>query len=284
MTYRKAFRTFLIGAGLVFSTACTSMEGIVSNPDYLSTGAIVEDSSTAYSGQLSCMKWSTPAEKPRIAVGNIRDMTGRFSTFEGAVATQGASLMVMSAVSQAGFPLAERLDTAVAEQELEFANNRLISEAGEPTEDYRKVFTGSIAGSDYILLGGITELNFNVHSDVREARIGPVVGGERHYAMTVALDLRLVNATDLSVVNLVSQRKIIRGREIRAGVFEFIGDTTIDIGMGERAQEPVHTAIRTIIESAVFDLVSGIAGPSAQACSQAEFVMSDVPAFQQTNH
>ena len=35
MTYRKAFRTFLIGAGLVFSTACTSMEGIVSNPDYL---------------------------------------------------------------------------------------------------------------------------------------------------------------------------------------------------------------------------------------------------------
>ena len=160
----------------------------------------------------------------------------------------------------------------------------MISEAGEPTEDYRKVFTGSIAGSDYILLGGITELNFNVHSDVREARIGPVVGGERHYAMTVALDLRLVNATDLSVVNLVSQRKIIRGREIRAGVFEFIGDTTIDIGMGERAQEPVHTAIRTIIESAVFDLVSGIAGPSAQACSQAEFVMSDVPAFHQTNH
>ncbi|HBT37812.1 MAG TPA: transcriptional regulator, partial [Hyphomonas sp.] len=151
MTYRKAFRTFLIGAGLIVSTACTSMEGIVSDPDYLSTGAIVEDSSTAYSGQLSCMKWSTPAEKPRIAVGDIRDMTGRFSTFEGAVATQGASLMVMSAVSQAGFPLAERLDTAVAEQELEFANNRLISEAGEPTEDYRKVFTGSIAGSDYIL-------------------------------------------------------------------------------------------------------------------------------------
>ena len=284
MAYTKLLRNLLIGSGLIAATACTSMEGVVSDPDYLATGAIVENSSTAYSEQLSCMKWNTSAEKPRIAVGDIRDMTGRFSTFEGAVATQGASLMVMSALSQAGFPLAERLDTAVAEQELEFANNRLISESGEPTEDYRKVFTGSIAGSDYILLGGITELNFNVHSGVREARIGPVIGGARHYAMTVALDLRLVNTTDLSVINLVSQRKVIRGREIRAGVFEFIGDTTIDIGLGERAQEPVHTAIRTIVESAVFDLVSGIAGPSAQACSQAEFVMSDVPALQQTQH
>lgn len=284
MAYGKTLRSLLFGVGAMTATACTSMEGVVSDPDYLATGAIVEDSSTAYSEQLSCMKWSTPGEKPRIAVGNIRDMTGRFSTFEGAVATQGASLMVMSALSQAGFPLAERLDTAVAEQELQFANNRLISETGEPTEDYRKVFTGSIAGSDYILLGGITELNFNVHSGVREARIGSVVGGARNYAMTVALDLRLVNTTDLSVVNLVSQRKVIRGREIRAGVFEFIGDTTIDIGLGERAQEPVHTAIRTIVESAVFDLVSGIAGPSVQACSQAEFVMSDVPAHQQTHN
>ncbi len=284
MTYRNALLTTLAGAGLLAATACTSMDAVVSDPDYLSTGAIVETSTTPYSGQLACMKRTTATEKPRIAVGDIRDMTGRFSTFEGAVATQGASLMVMTALSQAGFPLAERLDTAVAEQELEFANNRLISEAGEPTEDYRKVFTGSIAGSDYILLGGITELNFNVHSGVREARIGPVVGGVRHYAMTVALDLRLVNTTDLSVVNLVSQRKVIRGREIRAGVFEFIGDTTIDIGLGERAQEPVHTAIRTIVESAVFDLVSGIAGPSAQACSQAEFVMSDVPALQQTQN
>ena len=112
--------------------------------------------------------------------------------------------------------------------------------------------------------------------------IGPLVGGRRHYAMTVGLDLRLVDATDLRIIDIVSQSKVIRGHEIRAGVFEFIGDTTLDIGLGERVQEPVHTAIRTIIESAVFDLVSGLAGEAAQTCSAAGATAIGAPAPHQT--
>ena len=213
MTYRNALLRTLLGAGLLAATACASMDAVVSDPDYLSTGAIVETSTTAYSGQLACMKRTTAAEKPRIAVGDIRDMTGRFSTFEGAVATQGASLMVMTALSQAGFPLAERLDTAVAEQELEFANNRLISEAGEPTEDYRKVFTGSIAGSDYILLGGdLVDADVNLGGDTlvdADVNLGldTPVAGDASNAASNAVDYatRQVNSgNQTATLNLVS--------------------------------------------------------------------------------
>lgn len=268
MPWRALLTSTASLAALAGAGCATTGHGVYE--DYAAhSGAEVVENVTAYSSGLQCLADLDDGTRPRIAVGDVNDMTGRFSSLDGAVATQGAALMVMSAINRAGFPLAERLDMTIAQHELEFANNRLISEDGQPTEDYRRVFSGSIAGSDYIVLGGITELNFNIHSGVAEARVGPLVGGRRHYAMTVGLDLRLVDATDLRIIDVVSQSKVIRGHEIRAGVFEFIGDTTIDIGVGERAQEPVHTAIRTIVESSVFDLVSGLAGPAAQSCSTA---------------
>ncbi|MCZ4298190.1 CsgG/HfaB family protein [Henriciella marina] len=278
-------KTLCVGASglaLFAATGCASFPRDVHDRLTESTGAKVTDNSTAYSPRLDCLLLAAEEDRPRIAVGEVGDLTGRFSSLEGTVATQGAALMVVSALARAGFPLAERLDTRVAQLELEYANSRLIGPDGEPTEDYRRVLAGSIAGSDYMVLGGITELNFNLHSGVTEARIGPVVGGRRHYAMTVGLDLRLVDITDLRVINVVSQSKVIRGHEIRAGVFEFIGDTTLDIGVGERVQEPIHTAIRTIVESAVFDLVSGLAGPAAQTCSAAGTANSGTPAPIQT--
>lgn len=271
-----------VSALALLTAGCASTVGDLQDRMAAYGGAEVVDNSTAYSGGLDCLARTATTARPRIAVGEVGDLTGRFSSLDGTVATQGAALMVMSALARAGFPLAERLDTRVAQLELDYANSRLIGPDGQPTEDYRRVFAGSIAGSDYIVLGGITELNFNLHSGVAEARIGPVVGGRRHYAMTVGLDLRLVDATDLRVIDVVSQSKVIRGHEIRAGVFEFIGDTTLDIGLGERAQEPVHTAIRTIVESAVFDLVSGLAGPAAQTCSAAGTANAGAPASNQT--
>jgi curli biogenesis system outer membrane secretion channel CsgG len=272
----------LSALSLLAATGCASLPGDVHSGMIRQSGAEVVDNSTAYSAGLDCLSANASPVRPRIAVGEVGDLTGRFSSLDGTVATQGAALMVMSALARAGFPLAERLDTRVAQLELEYANSRLIGPDGQPTDNYRRVMAGSIAGSDYIVLGGITELNFNLHSGVAEARIGPLVGGRRHYAMTVGLDLRLVDATDLRVIDIVSQSKVIRGHEIRAGVFEFIGDTTLDIGLGERVQEPVHTAIRTIIESAVFDLVSGLAGEAAQTCSAAGATAIGAPAPHQT--
>ncbi|OLF75258.1 hypothetical protein AWH62_05390 [Maricaulis sp. W15] len=282
MSWLPSLKAGVSALTLCAMTGCASLSGDFHDHMAGYTGARVIDNSTAYSPDLDCLARAATAGRPRIAVGDVNDLTGRFSSLDGTVATQGTALMVMSALDRAGFPLAERLDTRVAQQELEFANSRLIGPDGQPTQNYRRVMAGSIAGSDYIILGGVTELNFNLHSGVAEARIGPLIGGRRHYAMTVGLDLRLVDATDLRVIDIVSQSKVIRGHEIRAGVFEFIGDTTLDIGMGERVQEPVHTAIRTIVESAVFDLVSGLAGPAAQTCSTAGTAATGTPVSFQT--
>jgi curli production assembly/transport component CsgG/holdfast attachment protein HfaB len=84
--------------------------------------------------------------------------------------------------------------------------------------------------------------------------------------MSVGVDLRLIDARSLRVVNVASLQKQIRGREIRAGIFEFIGNTTLDLGVGRRRQEPVHGAIRAIIEKAVIDLMREQRGADAPRC------------------
>jgi len=73
--------------------------------------------------------------------------------------------MAMSALSKAGVPLVERFDTSVAEMELKYANNKLIGDdqpqaPGDSARSWR-----SIPGSNYYLVGGITELNFNIRSE-----------------------------------------------------------------------------------------------------------------------
>src|SRR3546814_9043959 len=66
----------------------------------------------------------------RIAVGNIRDYTGKEEADgSGRKLTQGASLMAMSALGKAGVPLVERYDTSITELELKYTNNKLIGDA-----------------------------------------------------------------------------------------------------------------------------------------------------------
>src|ERR1700684_2076349 len=75
--------------------------------------------------------------------------------------------MAMSALNKAGVHMVERFDTSVAEMELKYANNKLIGDDQHPNAapgDFRKILSGSIPGSDYYIVGGITELNFNIRS------------------------------------------------------------------------------------------------------------------------
>jgi len=255
----------LLGTVLTLG-ACASLPDSTAHVTPL-TGATVTSGDTVYSPILRCMAQNEPGhERPRIAVGEVGDYTGRLDGLDGAVAPQGAALMVISALAKADFPLAERLDLRIARQELDYANSRLLGPDGKPTDDYRKIYSGSIAEAHLIVLGGITELDFNIRSDVAEASIGPVGVGARSYVMSVGVDLRLIDARNLMVVEVVSLQKQIRGREIRAGIFEFIGDTTLDLGVGRRRQEPVHAAIRAVMERAVIDLIARQRGTNAPAC------------------
>lgn len=226
--------------------------------------APVINNETPYSNALRCIAThvSETPQTMRIAVGNIRDYTGKEEADgTGRKITQGASLMAMSALGKAGVPLVERYDTSVTELELKYANNKLIGDA-QPDGDYRKIFAGEIRGSDYYLVGGITELNFNIRSGGVNASVastsatgwGASAAGNV-YVMNIGLDLRLVNSRTLEVVDFVSYQKQIVGHEVKAGVFDFLGGTLLDVGAGESAQEPIQLAVRSVIERAVLKML-----------------------------
>ncbi len=232
-------------------------------------GSPVISNETPYSAALRCMAGYTAQRPIRIAVGQIADYTGKAeSDNSGRKITQGAALMAMSGLSKAGVQLVERFDTSVAEMELKYANNRLIgadaAAGGAPGgPDYRQIIAGSIPGSDYYLVGGITELNFNIRSEGASGDGGGTatnglkgqVGGNM-YVMNVGLDLRLVDTKTLQVVDVISYQKQIIGHQVSAGVFDFLGANFFDASVGESALEPIQLAVRSVIERAVLEMTT----------------------------
>jgi curli production assembly/transport component CsgG/holdfast attachment protein HfaB len=239
-------------------------------------GSPVISNETPYSGALRCLGRYTAQRPLRVAVGQIADYTGKNeSDNSGRKLTQGAALMAMSALSKAGVPLVERFDTSVAEMELKYANNKLIGDEGQKG-DYRKILAGSIPGSDYYLVGGITELNFNIRSEGANANGGGTattavkgtIGGSL-YVMNVGIDLRLVDTNTLEVVDVISYQKQIIGRQISAGVFDFLGQTFFDASVGESALEPIQLAVRSVIERATVEMMSRLYHTPPTACGAA---------------
>jgi curli production assembly/transport component CsgG/holdfast attachment protein HfaB len=276
-------RKFLIKP-LILLIAAIALEGCIS-PAADDTGRYtapiggspVVSNETPYSASLRCLSGYTSGRPLKIAVGQIADYTGKTeSDNSGRKLTQGAALMAMSALSKSGVQLVERFDTSVAEMELKYANNKLIGEDktdGGPG-DYRKIMAGSIPGSDYYLVGGITELNFNIRSEGVNADGGQTatqgikgtVGGNM-YVMNVGLDLRLVDTNTLQVVDVISYQKQIIGRQISAGVFDFLGQTFFDASAGESALEPIQLAVRSVIERAVLEMTSRLYHTPAGVCA-----------------
>ena len=172
--------------------------------------------------------------------------------------------MAMSAFAKSGARLVERFDTSVTELELRYANNRLIGQEGANANDnVRRIYAGQMPGSDYYFVGGVTELNADIRSSGVDAQVGHSdarngVGniGGRLYVMNIALDFRLIDTRTLEVVDVISYQKQIIGREVRAGVFSFFGDTMVDIAAGVRGLEPVQLAVRAGVERAVVQVMS----------------------------
>ena len=241
-------------------------------------GSPVISNETPYSTALRCMTGYTASRPLRIAVGQIADYTGKAeSDNSGRKLTQGAALMAMSALSKAGVRLVERFDTSVAEMELKYANNKLIGGNDQPQQgpgEYRRIMAGSIPGSDYYLVGGITELNFNIRSEGANGDGGQTTtngikgsASASLYVMNVGLDLRLVDTNTLQVVDVISYQKQIIGHQIQAGVFDFLGETFFDASAGESALEPIQLAVRSVVERAVLEMTSRLYRIPANACA-----------------
>ena len=266
-------------AALALSGCATPNAGADGNYARPFGDSLVTPNPTPYSKALVCMAEYARANNlaaPRIAVGRINDLTGKLDDNGGRTITQGAMLMAISALGKAGIPVVERYETDVPKLEYNLANNKLIARAGAANpgvdRDYRPVYPGQVSGSDYFLTGGITELNNNIRTTSGDAawtqgarQAGTASGGI--YVLNVAIDLRLVDTTTLDVVDMISYQKQIVGKQVGAGLYAFFGNNVVNVSGGTSGEEPVHLAVRSLVERAVLEFVSNLyRAPGPQVC------------------
>ena len=279
---RARVGALLTASSLLVSACATPVAG--SNGLYASPigTAPVTANPTPYTDALVCVAQYARQynlRAPRISIARISDFTGKEEADgSGRKVTQGASLMAMTAFAKAGVPLVERFDTSVSELELKYANNKLITDGPTPgvdgPVDPRRIFSGQVAGSDFYVTGGITELNYNIRSTGGDALAGDrdaegLKGSFRNrvFVMNIALDLRLVNTRTLEVVDVISYQKQIVGREVGIGLFDFLNGNVFDISAGTGALEPVQLAVRALVERATVEMAANLYGmPGPQAC------------------
>jgi curli production assembly/transport component CsgG/holdfast attachment protein HfaB len=250
-----------VAACCLMATACTNPYNKTGNYADPIGSAPVLNNPTPYTEALYCMGdmfAGVDMVAPQVvSVGKILDYTGKDDIDTGRRLTQGAALMAMSALGKAGIPQVERFDTSVTELELKFADNKLIGDEKD-LQGIRRIIAGEIPASAYHLIGGITELNYNIRSNEGEVLYDIVSFGARYYVMNIGLDLRLVHTKSLKVIETVSYQKQIIGRELRGGLFEFFDGKLLDLGLGERSLEPIQLAVRSVVERAVFELMREI--------------------------
>jgi curli production assembly/transport component CsgG/holdfast attachment protein HfaB len=277
---RRTLIAVLLTTSIVSGCASTSFDpatGLYAAPV---GGAPATANATPLTPALTCLA-DTAAGRglaaPRLAVGEIADLTGKLDLETGRRVTQGASLFAVTALGRAGVPLVERADRTVAEVERTYATAQVLSDAptgaGETPGPVRPVNAGQIAGSRFYLVGGITELNYNIESSGGQLGVGAldpedpktILGGSR-FVMNVAIDLRLVDSISQEVVAIAAYQKQIVGREIRAGVFDIFGGVAVDLSGGQSALEPLQLGVRALIERGVYDVAAELYGLTGSAC------------------
>ncbi len=221
----------------------------------------VTDNQTPYSTCLGSLSQLPGNNLPIFAVGEIADKTGQINYDEnGHALTQGATEMVISALYKTGKArMVERFDLRIPLAEVRLAEqgrlNRSIS-------DY-----GQLPASDFVLVGALTELNYNIVSEGAQLFIKGIGGGGRTVVINVALDLRVVNSRNFTVPYVTSLQKQIYGFEVEANIFRFFGDTLVEFDAGRIKNEPLQLGVRSVVEMAVFQIMTDFLGlPSQNEC------------------
>jgi curli biogenesis system outer membrane secretion channel CsgG len=242
-------------------------------------GAPATANDTLYSPALTCLA-ETARQRgraaPRIAVAPIADLTGRVDFDTGRKVSQGASLFAVAALSKAGAPVVERLSQDISETERTYAKAHVLSDApqqaGVGADNFRAVYAGEIAGSRYYVVGGITELNYNLASQGVDVAGGAVSTGLKatatatRFVMNAAVDLRMVDTVTQEVVATASYQKRIVGRQLKGGLMDIYGAGLYDLSAGGSAVEPLQFAARTLVERGVYDFAADLYGVDRAEC------------------
>jgi curli biogenesis system outer membrane secretion channel CsgG len=229
---------------------------------------------------LACVARHRPRHQDlRIAVSDIVDGTGARTNGDtgSALLTQRPELMFTVGLFQTGITTINRTATRVAEWELTQAMEMRLGE-GRPVEidgntfAYRPVEAGSILGSTHYVTGALTEVNWNVGSSTTEGGFLGFAFGARTFHINLAADIIVTDTRSTRIVFAQSYQKTLVGREISRGVFRFFEIGTglagpvelFDLSIGDQQNEPVHRAVRWLMEQAAYDVASTLTRTSNQ--------------------
>lgn len=262
---------------MMMGCASVKMQILAKGEAPVVVGPAVRDNITPLDSAMTCyntkLATKLAGKKLQVAVGEIKDYTGKVAESQGAGITQGGSLMLFSGLYKLkdAVNIHDRFDMRVTDAELRYIGLKQLGDGINHEVSGQKVpwipyFGGSVKKSEYTILGGITELNYNIHSSGAEFRINQLGPAARVYTMNVAIDLRLVNTQTLEVVSAVSLQKQFTGFEVGFELFRFYNNDLYDVNIGNKSQEPLQLGIRAIIEESVLRLLADATGVPYSTC------------------
>lgn len=187
---------------------------------------------------------------PTISVGEVSDKTGTFEK-DGLSRelTQGTTEMLISALYKTGkVKLQERWDIRVPLAEMKLASQNMLQ--GRHYSDYK------IRASDFVVVGALTELNYNIVSGGLGLSVSGIGANTRAVIINVALDLRVVNPRTLDVPYVTSLQKQIYGVEVDANIFRFFGTELVEFEAGSVKNEPLQLGVRSVVEMAAYQIMT----------------------------
>ena len=225
----------------------------------------VTSNDTPYSQCLTELQQFQVKKKPVFSVGEVADKTGQINYDDnGHALSQGASEMVISALYKTGKThLVERLDLRIPLAEVKLSEQRRLS---RNIKNY-----GKLPASDFIVVGALTELNYNIVSGGAQAFVQGIGGGARSVVINVALDLRVIDARNFAIRYVSTLQKQIFGYEVEANVFRFFGNTLVEFDAGAIRNEPLQLGVRSVAEMAVYQIMTDFLGlPQTEHCKMVE--------------
>ncbi len=227
----------------------------------------VTNNDTPYSQCLTSLASIKANNLPIFSVGEVADKTGQFHydvSGKGYALTQGVSEMVISALAKTKKAnMVERLDLRIPLAEVKLSEQKRLSRT---SEQY-----GKLPASDFIVVGALTELNYNIVSGGAELFVRGIGGGGRTVIINVALDLRVVDARNFAVRYVSSLQKQIYGYEVEANVFRFFGNNLVEFSGGDIRNEPLQLGVRSVVEMAVYQIMTDFLKlPEAPGCGLVE--------------
>lgn len=260
MSYKK----FLGASILMLSlSACGSgyypAEGVKPNFTFP-----VSTNETPYSVCLRSLAGGSGNNLPTFSIGEVSDKTGQMQSESGSAystaLTQGVSEMVMSSFFKTRkVRLTERFDLRVPLAEIKMSEQGLVARGSSQR--------GSVQGSDFVVVGALTELNYNIVSEGARLAVGGIGGGARSVVINVALDMRVVDARSFDVRYITSLQKQIYGYEVSANVFRFFGSQLVEFDAGRIRNEPLQLGVRSVVEMGVYQIMTDFIGlPTKPEC------------------